>query len=367
MKYNYKVLHFDISFFPKKGGSFYRLYNLIRPAQALAHIVVSNTLKGPEVYEGIRIFRVERSIRNIAKYYGIFFNVKPQAIVAHNSIIAIYLLPLLLFSQVHKIIEIHAIRKTGGLYDLINSLLYCKVFDTVSVLSFAMKRHLVDKYSVPEQKIVVVYNGYHADAPFSIPDVRQNLNPAHHKKRTIAYIGSLHEWQGVLDLLSAARILKKRGEDNVLIEFVGDGPLMEKMKDIISDHALHDVVKCHGHIEQAELADVVAKIDVLVIPRPSSVSTETIVPLKIFDYARYCRPVIMSDVGGLTEVLSPGTECQTYPAGDVEALANSIVKLVDNDQLMEALSVAALKKITSYNDWHSQAVKYEEVILSGIS
>lgn len=366
MRSSYKVLHFDIAFFPKKSGSFYRLYNLISSAEKLEHIIVTNTIEGPESYQGIKLFRIRRSPSNIFKYYKLFFRYRPKSVIIHNSIIAIYLLPLLVFFRVHRVIEIHAVRKTGWIYNCINKALYRHLFDTVSVLSYAMKSYLVDNYGVSEDKIAVIYNGYESLPELRLDAAQKIVNNGYAKQRSAAYIGSLHDWQGIPDLLRAVKILKARNERNIMIEIVGGGPLSSHVKSFIKEHMLEGYVKYHGEVKKEDLPEIISGIDLLLIPRPSTVSTETIVPLKVFEYITYHRPILMSDVGGLTEILEPGCECMTYRAGDSEDLATKISLLIHDDHLMEKLHTSALKKLNIYNDWRLQALYYEEVILNGI-
>ena len=267
MRSNYRVLHFDISFFPDQGGSFFRLYNLIRYARKLDHAVVSNTSQGPKEHDNIPIFRVKRKFTSIMKYYKIYFAFRPEAIIIHNSIIAIYLLPILIFTKCHRIIEIHSVRRTGHSYDLVNSILYKYFFDTISVLSSAMKNYLILNYGVPEDKIAVIYNGYQRSTQSSVNEEKKSIIKTGQKLSRVAYVGSMHVWQGIPDLLKAAKVLKDNNINDILVEFIGDGPLSGYVAEYIKEHSLEKFVSYRGH-RPNELTSIIEDVTALIIPHP---------------------------------------------------------------------------------------------------
>ena len=88
--------------------------------------------------------------------------------------------------------------------------------------------------------------------------------------------------------------------------------------------------------------------------------------LKIFEYISYDRPIIMSDVGGLTEVLDADSECLTYKADDTVELAEKIMLLINDDLLMNNIRDNARHKLKLYSNWNKQALLYEKVLLNGI-
>ena len=48
----------------------------------------------------------------------------------------------------------------------------------------------------------------------------------------------------------------------------------------------------------------------------------------------FCTPVVVTDVGGLPEMVGNGKYGPVVPANDVEALAEKIIELVDNPSLV---------------------------------
>ena len=361
-----KVLHFDISFFPSKSGSFQRLYNLIKNANFTEHVIISNTLNGPSSYEDISIVRLKRSFLNLFKYYKLSLRKDISVLFIHNSIIALYLLPILLLTNKKKIIEIHSIRKTGFLYDLINQFLYSVVFNKISVLSFAMKDFLIDRYSIKENKIYVVYNGY--------DDLTKSLNhydesPVSKKLNsstnicTIGYFGSLYEWQGIVDLLKSIKLIYEKKIDFIKCEIYGDGPLRDFLVRFIYDNKLDNIIFYKGEINKHEIQYCLKNIDALIIPRPSSLATETIVPLKIFDYISYTKPIIMSNVGGLTEILN-NDECLIFEPGNIDDLSKTLIGFCLNKEKYQEFSFKAYKRLNDFNDWEKQSFLYEDMILN---
>lgn len=364
MKSNYKVLHFDISFYPSKTGSFYRLFNLIKKSKLLSHIVITNTLDGPDCYQGINILRVKRNLCNLFIYYKHFFNTKPDVLFFHNSIISVYLLPLLLLTKKLKIIEIHSIRKSSIIYKFINIFLYKFIFDKIFVLSKSMKLYLVDNYYIDINKINVIYNGFDDnDNNYDIIDEDNICNSDVFKG---VYIGSLHTWQGIPNLLEAVYLMKERNHKNIFIEIYGGGPLDKYTQDFIMNNDLFDYIKFHGHLDKLEIPSKVVNVDFLIIPRPSTLATETTVPLKIFEYITLKKPILMSNVGGLTEILTPNIECVTYEPGNCVDLLEKIIYMSNNRQLLKKIEFNSYKKLKEYSSWNIQSKLYEKVIINGL-
>jgi colanic acid/amylovoran biosynthesis glycosyltransferase len=59
------------------------------------------------------------------------------------------------------------------------------------------------------------------------------------------------------------------------------------------------------------------------------------------------RPVISTYVGGIAELIRPGTDGWLVPAGDVQALAGAIIELLQMDaQTLQQMSVAAKARVS---------------------
>jgi len=66
-----------------------------------------------------------------------------------------------------------------------------------------------------------------------------------------------------------------------------------------------------------------------------------VVPNKVYQAAAAGRPLVTRDGPALREVLAPGEHCLVCPPGDPEALAATVVRLLDEPLLAQSLGRAA--------------------------
>ena len=93
-------------------------------------------------------------------------------------------------------------------------------------------------------------------------------------------------------------------------------------------------VYLHGPFEPPRLDEILAGLDVLVVP---SLWYENM-PITIQEAFRNGMPVIATDLGGMAEAVEHGVSGLTFPRGDVEALAAAIRSLAQEPGLYEALA-----------------------------
>ena len=105
-----------------------------------------------------------------------------------------------------------------------------------------------------------------------------------------------------------------------------------------------------GLVEKSEVEGDMKEIDVLMVPRPSTLETETAIPLKLFDSVESGKPVIISDVFGLKEVLGE-REAFLYNKNDIDGLYKSCLKAYKNQFLCDEKYYNAVKKLSEWPTW----------------
>ena len=114
------------------------------------------------------------------------------------------------------------------------------------------------------------------------------------KSITLGFLGFLASWQGVEMLPEIALQLKKKGYD-VKLMVIGDGPLRELL--YIKSRDLKIPICITGFLDHYEALCLARKsFDVLVLPRPQTQNTSTIVPLKVLEAICLEIPVVVTDL-----------------------------------------------------------------------
>jgi glycosyltransferase involved in cell wall biosynthesis len=140
-------------------------------------------------------------------------------------------------------------------------------------------------------------------------------------------------------LLQALTILKQRNlRPHLLI--IGDGPLRDSLHNKIVQEQLLEQVILHKAIPHEELLSLVHSLDISVIT-----STSEGFPLAPAEAMALAKPVIATNVGGVTDLIENGVSGLLIPSGDAVSLADKIAQLMKNTKLRERLGQAGRKRI----------------------
>jgi len=104
-------------------------------------------------------------------------------------------------------------------------------------------------------------------------------------KLVFGYVGGFQKWQGVENLIEAARRIDDK---NVAFLIVGGNrKRMEKEKNILFG----------PRVPHSQVPLFYSVSDILVLPRPSHLSTEIASPTKFAEYVAMKKPVLVTNVG----------------------------------------------------------------------
>jgi len=208
---------------------------------------------------------------------------------------------------------------------------------------------------VPEERILVAHNGF--DPPATMPtkdSARAALGlPA---ARPIAvYAGRIDPTKG-LDAVFA--LAGRRPE--VLFVLVGS----EREGEIERTAATHANVQVFPWAEPAALPGWLAAADVLLIP-PSRAPLERfgncVLPIKLFAYLAAGRPILAPEAPDTAELLEHGGNAWLVSAGDPEAAAAGLDRLLGDEALAAHLSANALQ-LSSRLTWDRRAAKIAQFL-----
>ena len=184
--------------------------------------------------------------------------------------------------------------------------------DWFITVSTPLMDRLVAKKGVPRERLYMVRNGVDTDLFTPAAEVAGGIF-------TICYAGGFHVWQGIDNLLSAARLL--RGEA-VRFRIVGFRDEDQQLKARI-ENELRDQVELVDRVPQAELVAHLSSAHILIIPRLPHPAIEIAFPTKFSEYLALGKPVIVTDVDE-TAVLVRKHRCGLVSEPSPVALAETI-------------------------------------------
>ncbi len=139
-------------------------------------------------------------------------------------------------------------------------------------------------------------------------------------RHLILSIGRLVWEKGHQDLLRAVAVLRARGRDDVRVLIVGVGPEERRLRGIVHDLRLEDVVELRGYVEHDELPRVYAQASCLVLASLTMRYWEEQFGMVLAEAMAAHVPVVAAASGAIPEVV--GDSGTLFPAGDWVGLAD---------------------------------------------
>ncbi len=177
----------------------------------------------------------------------------------------------------------------------------------------------------------ILHSDYGMGAPDEEIEVaeRANSDPIR-----FGFIGSLVEYKGIAVLLRAMNMLT--AESCTLGVFGDFQPSTDPYHGEMERLATGGQVTFHGRFDNEKLREVYEGIDVLVVPSTWYENS----PLVIHEAFLHKTPVITSDIGGMAELVTDGTNGLHFRASDDRSLAEAMARFVREPELLGQLSKA---------------------------
>lgn len=175
----------------------------------------------------------------------------------------------------------------------------------------------------------------------------------------VVYLGLLADWQGIPQLLQAARLLKERGQEVHFL--IGGFPAEDYYRRQAREMGVGDRVVFTGKVPYDESPAHLALGDIAVAPKLSATEGSG----KILNYMAMALPTVAFDTPVSREYLG-SLGVYASPPGNPAALADAIQILVEKPELRRALGDGLRQRALRHFSWERagrQLVKiYREVL-----
>jgi PEP-CTERM/exosortase A-associated glycosyltransferase len=177
--------------------------------------------------------------------------------------------------------------------------------------------------------------------------------------RVVGFIGSFFPYEGLELLLRALpRILARCPDVRVLL--VGGGMEDAALRRVVAELGVADRVVFTGWVAHDAVGAYYGLADLLVYPRLSNRVTELVTPLKPLEAMGQGRLVVASDVGGHRELIRPGATGWLFGAGNVDALANTVVAALGDPEGARRIRADARRFVETERTWEASVGRYVE-------
>jgi glycosyltransferase involved in cell wall biosynthesis len=214
-----------------------------------------------------------------------------------------------------------------------------KADGAVFVSAFARDQARARGY--PTRNARVVHNG--VDPVLFSPAQEEPAPPS------ILFAGRMDDQKGVDVLLKALGLLPKGAR----LRLAGTGPQQDEYRRLASKLGLEDV-EFLGAVERKRLPWLLGEAQVFVLP-----SRYENLPLGILEAMACARPVVATRVGGVGEMVEGGVEGLLVPAGDPDALAGALGRLLGDAPLRRRMGEAGRARVLARFTWDAVAAETE--------
>jgi glycosyltransferase involved in cell wall biosynthesis len=104
--------------------------------------------------------------------------------------------------------------------------------------------------------------------------------------------------------------------------------------------------------------------DIAVVPVPVMKQTMWLSPMKLFEYMASGKAVVASAMGQIANVVKDNENGLLVPAGDAEAMASAINRLIADPNLRSRLGQQARETAVNNHSWEQYFSKLETVFES---
>jgi glycosyltransferase involved in cell wall biosynthesis len=213
--------------------------------------------------------------------------------------------------------------------------------DAVASTSEAMAQQV--RRLVPEIGPVAV-------TPFGIDTDRFAPQPQPHDGIVIGTVKTLALKYGIDLLLHAfaQALATARPSAALSLVVVGDGPQRAELAELSRTLGIASQVRFVGAVPHAEVPQWLNRFDLYVAA--SRLDSESF-GVAVLEASACALPVVVSDVGGLPEVVVRGETGFVVPREDAAALANAIERLVAEPGLRRSFGEAGRARVLKHYDW----------------
>lgn len=277
-------------------------------------------------------------------YRRVLSNFKPDVVVQSNF--HHVLLLALVKGSPKQVFHVHEMFPAKDSYRRLFALFNRHVDLFIGVSKFICDN--LSQLGIPPKKIQLVYNGVHGPSEF-----KRNTN----KTPVIGIVGQVGPWKGHDVLIDAIQSLTELPWNLVIIGS-GDEGYINSLKEKIARTGLADRVSFAGR--RSGLENIYKDLDIVCVP---SLVKESF-GLVAAEPAFFEIPVIVTDRGGLPEIVVNNETGLVIPGDDVKALAGALRDLLTDEEKRQRFGRKARQHVNEKFGIEASGLQLENTLLA---
>ena len=229
-----------------------------------------------------------------------------------------------------------------------------KYSDQIIVHGEKLKEQMIKEYNIPIEKVNAIPIGEHEVAPFK----KYERKEIKEDENMILFFGRIWEYKGLEYLIKAEPLITKEVPDAKII-IAGTGEDFKKYENMMINR--DNFIVHNRYISYKEGAELFQRCSLVALPYIEA-SQSGVIPTAY----GFKKPVVVTNVGSIPEIVDDGVTGFIVPPKNPEALADAIVKLLKDEKLRRQMGENAYKKLKTDLSWDNIAEKtirvYEKAI-----
>jgi len=229
-----------------------------------------------------------------------------------------------------------------------------RIPDSFIVHGNQVKQQLHNLTGLSNQKInVIPFGGFplkKSEDEFKIDEI----------PNTVLFFGRIWPYKGIEYLIKAEPLIRKQ-IPGIRIVIAGSGDNIDKYTSLIDRE--ESFVIHNYHIPNNEVLRLFQEASLVVVPYIEA--TQSSIPPLAFQFG---KPVIVTDVGSLTDMVDNGKQGFVVPPKDEQSLADAIIKILKDNSLRVEMGIQGKKKIENELSYDTIAKKtmrvYSQTLIS---
>ncbi len=299
---------------------------------------------------GSKIGQLTNLLLRPFKIYRIIKNTHPDLIISNIDLTNIVMIltkilfrlkiPLVITLQTNPLIAYDTNMKYINTF--IKFMYSLKVVDKILAVSNDIKNILTHYYRINTNKIIVVYNGIDTEQIRILREKSIKNEIFSQNFFLFITVGRLHPVKGQKSLIKAFKIVKQKVEHSKLI-ILGDGILRNDLLNLVRDFNLEEDVFLLGFKKNPY--KYLYQSDVFVLS-----SLREGLPTVLIEAMACQLPIISTDCKtGPREILQNGENGVLVRVNDIESLANSMILLASEQNLLKKLKESGIKRAQRFD------------------
>lgn len=180
--------------------------------------------------------------------------------------------------------------------------------------------------------------------------------------KTITYIGNMEIYKDSLDILIKAYYLFWKERKDYELCLVGDGKDTPKLKKYVNQMGISESVIFTGSVNRDEIPCVLSNSSILILARTNNKRAMGGFPTKLGEYLASGKPVIVTNVGEISEYLTDKQNAYIIEPNNIEALYNCFKYVADHYEEAINVGLEGKKLAEGIFNYKSQAIRMYDFI-----